>query len=98
MMMANHAAMNRGLAIYSTPGWLITRRCGCVRRQGYRRLTRRASGGAFCLTACASTRRMRQHASLPLYKPKAQAISVRTETESEQAYPFGEGGGGHHTY
>ena len=45
-----------------------------MRRQGYRRLTRRASGGAFCLTACASTRRMRQHASFLLYKPKAQAF------------------------
>jgi len=69
-----------------------------VRRQGYRRLTRRASGGAFCLTACASTRRMREHASLPLPKPKAQAISVRTETETEVGAVIGEGGGGHHTY
>ena len=63
-------------------------------RQGYRRHTRRARVGTSVLLRATGTRCMRQHASLPLYKPKAQAISVRTETESEQAYPFGEGGGG----
>jgi len=69
-----------------------------VGRQGYRRHTRRACVGASVLLRATGTRCMRQHASLPLYKPKAQAISVRTETESEVGAVIGEGGGGHHTY